>query len=186
MAKYTYETIAGLGTNVLAAQTTINSNFAAVMTAMEKTLSRDGTTPNQMEADLDMNSNQILNLPLPVDDTEPVRKGEFDALDAEFDALEITVNDTLTTVTNALNTLSNAANTAVNASVAALAAQAAADNTFLRPFRMLSAPKLIFFIHGADVDAGVPAFGCFTCLSEGFHRISGIFYGLPNSHIAKI
>lgn len=127
MAKYTYETIAGLGTNVLAAQTTINSNFAAVMTAMEKTLSRDGTTPNQMEADLDMNSNQILNLPLPVDDTEPVRKGEFDALDAEFDALEITVNDTLTTVTNALNTLSNAANTAVNASVAALAAQAAAE-----------------------------------------------------------
>lgn len=127
MAKYTYETIAGLGTNVLAAQTTINSNFAAVMTAMEKTLSRDGTTPNQMEADLDMNSNQILNLPLPVDDTEPVRKGEFDALDAEFDALEITVNDTLTTITNTLNTLSNAANTAVNASVAALAAQAAAE-----------------------------------------------------------
>lgn len=42
--------------------TTINDNFAAVETALEKTLSRDGTTPNTMSADLDLNSNDILNV----------------------------------------------------------------------------------------------------------------------------
>ena len=39
----------------------LNTAFAAVETAVEKTLSRDGTSPNQMEADLDMNGHRILN-----------------------------------------------------------------------------------------------------------------------------
>lgn len=39
----------------------INDNFDAVNTALDNTLSRDGSTPNSMEADLDMNSNDILN-----------------------------------------------------------------------------------------------------------------------------
>lgn len=54
--------------------TVTNSNFAAVETAMEKTLSRDGTSPNAMEANLDMNSNRIINLPEPVSDNEAARK----------------------------------------------------------------------------------------------------------------
>lgn len=59
--------------NETSAVTTINNNFASVETAMENTLSRDGTTPNTMEADLDMNSNNILNLPSPSTSTSPVR-----------------------------------------------------------------------------------------------------------------
>lgn len=59
--------------NTDTAESTINNNSAAIETALENTLSRDGTTPNQMEADLDMNSNRILNLPTPIDPTEPVR-----------------------------------------------------------------------------------------------------------------
>lgn len=55
-------TTADIATFSQAAITTINNNFAAVETAMEKTLSRDGTTPNQMTADLDMNGNDILNI----------------------------------------------------------------------------------------------------------------------------
>lgn len=47
--------------------TAINTNWDAIEAAMENTLSRDGTSPNEMEADLDMNSNQIYNLPVPVD-----------------------------------------------------------------------------------------------------------------------
>lgn len=58
MAKLTTADIASF---TQAAITTINSNFAAVETAMEKTLSRDGTSPNQMQADLDMNNQDILN-----------------------------------------------------------------------------------------------------------------------------
>lgn len=42
--------------------TQINANFSDISTAMEDTLSRSGATPNQMEADLDLNSNQLLNI----------------------------------------------------------------------------------------------------------------------------
>lgn len=40
---------------------TINSNSDAISAAFDNTLSRDGTSPNTMGADLDMNSNKILN-----------------------------------------------------------------------------------------------------------------------------
>ena len=57
MAKLTLNTIvAGYK-----ATTALNSNSAATVAAMEKTLSRDGTSPNTMTADLDMNGNSILN-----------------------------------------------------------------------------------------------------------------------------
>jgi hypothetical protein len=39
----------------------LNDNFDAIETAIENTLSRDGTTPNEMEANLDMNGYSILN-----------------------------------------------------------------------------------------------------------------------------
>lgn len=42
-------------------QQQINENFTIIQTAWENNLSRDGTIPNFMTADLDMNSNQILN-----------------------------------------------------------------------------------------------------------------------------
>ena len=40
----------------------LNNNFAAIETALDACLSRTGEAPNTMEADLDMNSNDILNL----------------------------------------------------------------------------------------------------------------------------
>lgn len=39
----------------------INSNFAAIQDALIKVLSRDGTTPNNMEADFDLDGNDLLN-----------------------------------------------------------------------------------------------------------------------------
>lgn len=39
-----------------------NDNNAAIEAAIENTLSRDGTTPNQMDADLDMNSYDVNNI----------------------------------------------------------------------------------------------------------------------------
>ncbi len=39
----------------------LNANFDAIETAIENTLSRDGSTPNQMEADLDLNGHAIIN-----------------------------------------------------------------------------------------------------------------------------
>src|SRR5258708_10038525 len=51
----------------------IDNNYVAITTAIDNTLSRDGTAPNQMGAPLDMNSNHILNLPAPVNNSEPLR-----------------------------------------------------------------------------------------------------------------
>jgi hypothetical protein len=39
-----------------------NANNTLLEAALENTLSRDGTTPNTMSADLDMNGNNILNV----------------------------------------------------------------------------------------------------------------------------
>lgn len=62
MAKLTLADVANLLGNPTSAANTINANNALVETALENTLSRDGTTPNQMEADIDMNNNDLLNV----------------------------------------------------------------------------------------------------------------------------
>lgn len=74
MAKLTLADLTSIVANETSAVGTINSNNTLIETALENTLSRDGTAPNPMGADLDMNSNQILNLPEPSSDTEPLRK----------------------------------------------------------------------------------------------------------------
>ncbi len=43
---------------------TINDNSDKIEAAFDNTISRDGSGPNQMEADLDLNSNDILNVGL--------------------------------------------------------------------------------------------------------------------------
>lgn len=72
MTKITLTDLANLQ-NENTAVSAINSNNAILETAFDNTLSRDGTTPNQMGANLDMNSNHILNLPSPSSADEPVR-----------------------------------------------------------------------------------------------------------------
>ena len=42
--------------------TQLNNNFSAINTAFDNTLSRDGSSPNSMGADIDMNNNDILNV----------------------------------------------------------------------------------------------------------------------------
>lgn len=68
-------TLAAVGSLIDAttAANTINSNTTAIVTAVNNTLSRDGTSPNQMQNSLDMNSNHILNLPAPITVNEPLR-----------------------------------------------------------------------------------------------------------------
>lgn len=50
-----------------------NANNALITTAFDNTLFRDVTSPNQMLSPLDMNSNQIINLPNPATTTSPLR-----------------------------------------------------------------------------------------------------------------
>jgi hypothetical protein len=48
-------------TSGYASNTQLNNNFSELRDAFDNTLSRDGSTPNAMLADLDMNSNAIIN-----------------------------------------------------------------------------------------------------------------------------
>jgi len=57
MAKLTTNDITGGFGDV----TSINNNNTLIETAVENTLSRDGSTPNSMEAAFDLDSNDILN-----------------------------------------------------------------------------------------------------------------------------
>ena len=61
--------------------TTLNNNFTALRNAFDNTLSLDGSTPNAMNADLDMNSNDLLNV-------------------GELDAESLTLNGTLVVPTS--------------------------------------------------------------------------------------
>lgn len=57
--KITLNNLATFDNSIIAS---VNNNNAAITTALDNTLSRDGTSPNQMEADLDMNGHKILNV----------------------------------------------------------------------------------------------------------------------------
>jgi hypothetical protein len=84
MAKVTVDTISsGFASNTL-----LNNNFVALQNAIENTLSRDGTTPNSMSAQLDMNSNRIINLATPTNGADATTKDYVDGL--------ATITETLT------------------------------------------------------------------------------------------
>ena len=62
MAKLTLTDLSGQTGLPSGVATVINANNNALKAAIENTLSRDGTLPNSMNADLDLNDNDILNV----------------------------------------------------------------------------------------------------------------------------
>lgn len=80
MAKLTLADIAA----GYASTTTINNNNALIEAALENTLSRDGTTPNQMSADIDLNSNFVANLGVPTNDAHAATKKYVDDIVTGF------------------------------------------------------------------------------------------------------
>jgi hypothetical protein len=72
VAKLILDDVASLQSESSAIQT-LNQNSARIETALENTLSRDGTTPNQMEANLDLNDFRIMNLAAPVSGSDAAR-----------------------------------------------------------------------------------------------------------------
>lgn len=65
----------------------LNNDLELIEEAIDNTLSRDGTAPNQMLAPLDMNSNPIINLREPIEDTEPARLVDIQAIQTAVDGL---------------------------------------------------------------------------------------------------
>lgn len=72
MGKVSLSTVGNLQDTTTAGNT-INTNSNVIVTGFNNTLSLDGTQPNQMGSNLDMNSNRILNLAAPASALEPVR-----------------------------------------------------------------------------------------------------------------
>ena len=81
MAKLVLSDLSSLTSNEQSAVSTINANSALTETALENTLSRDGTSPNSMAADLDMDGNDILNA------------GNIDAVSITIDGGEIITSE---------------------------------------------------------------------------------------------
>jgi hypothetical protein len=79
MTKLTLNNL-GTGTAFQTAITTINANNDAIETAFDNTLSRDGTSPNEMNGALDMNSNRVVNLPDAIAISEPITLGQASIL----------------------------------------------------------------------------------------------------------
>lgn len=71
MAKLTLTDLASLS-NEASAISTINANMALIEAAMENTMSRDDTSPNEMLGDLDINSYKVVNVADPVADLDAV------------------------------------------------------------------------------------------------------------------
>jgi len=82
MSKISLSSVSNIS-NETTYNSTINTNNATLVSAFDNTLSRDGTAPNQMLSDFDMNSYRILNLPDALSAQEPVTFSQFeDAIEA--------------------------------------------------------------------------------------------------------
>ena len=57
----------------------LSAQLEEIQEAFDNTVSRDGTQPNEMLADLDMNGQRILNLPAPTSMEEPIRLIDLDS-----------------------------------------------------------------------------------------------------------
>lgn len=96
--------------------TQINQNFQDIETAFENTISRDGSTPNTMEADFDLNGYDLLNV------------GSLDA-----DSLTVAGTDLTASVASAATSAVSAATSASEAASSAAAAAASATLASLTP-----------------------------------------------------
>lgn len=127
MAKLTLNNIeAGYLSN-----TAYNENNAAIVAALENTLSRDGAIPNQMLANLDMNSKDILNVNnIGVVSLDIGGSSIQDTIDAAVASATASATSSAASASassaSAANSASTASTAAINAASSAVTAQNAA------------------------------------------------------------
>ena len=104
----------------------LNANFQAIEDAIENTLSLDGTAPNGMETNLDMNSRKIINLSDPSNNGDAVSKGWLleqegnAAASAEAAALSASLaEDSAVAAASSASSATSSASTATSASSSA-------------------------------------------------------------------
>ena len=96
MAKLTHANLTQLSSNETSAVNTINANGALTEAALENTLSRNGASPNTMSANIDMNSNKLLNVAAGTSATEGVNLAQLTAATGQVPGLSMTMETTQT------------------------------------------------------------------------------------------
>src|SRR6266581_172274 len=157
MAKITLSNLINLQ-NETTAVNSINTNNATLTTAMDNTLSRNGLSPNQMNANLDMNSYRILNLPIPINQSEPLRLADVTQVTqfqnsvnlsaalasgtASATAAAGSATAAATSATNAATSATNSATSATNSANSAAASASSASANVLNIFTYLPAGEI--------------------------------------------
>ena len=96
MPKLTLTDLTSLTSNETTALNQINANGALIEAALEKTLTRDGTSPNTMTAALDMNSQKILNVAAGTVAADGVNLSQLTAATGQVPGLSMTMETTQT------------------------------------------------------------------------------------------
>lgn len=77
MSKVELRTLESVTGNDAAATALLNANFEEISEALDNAISRDGTAPNYMDANLDMNNKRLINLADPENDYDAINKKYF-------------------------------------------------------------------------------------------------------------
>ena len=96
MVKLTLTDLTSLTSNETTAITQINANGALIEAAIENTVSRDGTSPNTMTANLDMNSKKLLNVAAGTVAADGVNLSQLTAATGQVPGLSMTMETTQT------------------------------------------------------------------------------------------
>ena len=113
MTKVDIKRLDSVTSNDTTATALINDNFKALQDAVENTLSRDGSTPNFMDADLDMNSYKIINCGEAVDDNDIVTYKQIkDSIGGAVQAAQDAASSATAAASSAQSALVSSANAA--------------------------------------------------------------------------
>lgn len=134
--------------NDTAATLLINENFQAIQTAIENTLSRDGTTPNFMDANLDLNSYKIINCGEATDDKDVV------TLKYVKDAIGNAAEDAANAAASAAQAASSAQSALVSSANAAAAVRNA-ETTITQATTLLNETQSYVDDAKVEIDAAV-------------------------------
>lgn len=128
------------------ALTPLNANFDSIATLLDLCVFRDGTSPNSMLANLDMNSFKVQNLANGTANTDAVNKGQLDALEtavaADAAAASASATAAATSETNAASSASAAASSAADAAATAATMVAGTYTPTLTASANSSSPSL--------------------------------------------
>lgn len=150
MSKVDIKRLDSVTKNDTTATEQINDNFKALQQAIENTVSRDGTVPNYMDADLDLNSYRIINAGAPVNNKDVVTLEYFEekaggAIEAAAEA-KASASKAASSAQSALVASNNAIGQLAQAEGLLTAAEVQLENTI----QYVDAAK-------ADIDATVEA-----------------------------